>query len=264
MTPVKMIATWLFLGVLLVSCICLHIDFKPAAVNGHPADTSFSVRRAYAHLGRIAAVPHSLGTAANDSVGAYLDSVGRQVGLEVSRLPFTSIKPFSKGIVIGRGVNIAATLKGTGGGKKILVMGHYDSEPNALGAGDDGSACAAMLETARALRSGQPLNRDVVFLFTNGEEDGLLGASAFVRDSTNLKDIGLVLNFDGRGNAGNCIMFRASPNSHWLIDGYAHAPIHHVTGSFYNELFNWLPNNTDLTPFLRAHLPGLDFAYVEG
>src|SRR6185437_1969481 len=77
-------------------------------------------------------------------------------------------------------------------------------------------------------------------------------------------DIGLVLNFDGRGNAGNCIMFRTSPHSHWLIDAYAHAPIHHVTGSFYNELFNLLPNNTDLTPFLNAQVPGIDFAHVDG
>jgi len=264
MTPVKMPATWLFLGVLFVSCLCLHFDFTPAAVNDHPADSLFSVRNAAANLGFITRVPHPLGTPANDSVCAFLDTSCRSLGLDVTRLPFTSVNRVSSRIVIGRGVNIAATLKGTGGGKKILVMGHYDSEPNSLGAGDDGSACAAMLETARALRSGKPLDRDVVFLFTDGEEEGLLGASAFVRDSIDLKDIGLVLNFDGRGNAGNCIMFRTSPHSHWLIDAYAHAPIHHVTGSFYNELFNLLPNNTDLTPFLKAHLPGLDFAHVEG
>lgn len=257
-------ATWLFLGVFLVSCLCLHFDFTPAAVNDHPADSLFSVRNAAANLNIITQVPHPLGTAANDFVCAFLDTNCRSLGLDVTRMPFTSVNRISSRIVIGRGVNIAATLKGTGGGKKILVMGHYDSEPNSLGAGDDGSACAAMLETARALRSGKPLDRDVVFLFTDGEEEGLLGASAFVRDSIHLKDIGLVLNFDGRGNAGNCIMFRTSPHSHWLVDAYAHAPIHHVTGSFYNELFNLLPNNTDLTPFLKAHVPGLDFAHVEG
>ena len=257
-------ATWLFLGVLLVSCLCLHFDFTPVAENGHPTDSLFSVRNAAASLSFITRMPHSLGTPANDSVCNFIDTSCRSLGLEVARLPFTCVNRIANRIVIGRGVNIAATRKGTGGGKKILVMGHYDSEPNSLGAGDDGGACAAMLETARALRSGMPLDRDVVFLFTDGEEEGLLGASAFVRDSTHLEDIGLVLNFDGRGNAGNCIMFRTSPHSHWLIDAYAHAPIHHVTGSFYNELFNLLPNNTDLTPFLNAQVPGIDFAHVDG
>ena len=264
MAPVKRPATWLFLGVILISLLCLHLDFTPTAVDDHPADTAFSVKNAYLHLGHLAAVPHSLGTPANDTVGVYIDSVCRSMGLAVSRLPFVSINPVSKGLVVGRGVNILATLKGSGNGKKILVMGHYDSEPNALAAGDDGSACAAMLETARALRAGPLLDDDVLFLFTNGEEDGLLGAKAFARDSANLQDIGLVLNFDGRGDAGNCIMFRTSPHSHWLVEGYAHAPIHHGTGSFYNELFNLLPNNTDFTPLLKAHMPGLDFAFVEG
>lgn len=265
MTPVKRPATWLFLGVFILSCLCLHFDYTPAAVDNSPADTLFSVKNAYSHLGRIASAPHSLGTAANDDVCFYLDSAARSLGLEVSRLPWTSVNALSQGLLIARGTNVLATLKGaTKGGKKILVMGHLDSQPNSLGAGDDGSACAAMLETARALKAGPPLDRDVVFLFTNGEEDGMLGATAFAKDSANLRDIGLVLNFDGRGNAGNCIMFRTSPHSHWLVDAYAHAPIHHVTGSFYNELFNFLPNNTDFTPFLKAHMSGLDFAYVDG
>ena len=264
MTPVKRPATWLFLGLILITLLCLHFDFTPTAVNDHPADTAFSVQNAYLHLGHIAAVPHSLGTPANDTVGAYIDSICRSMGLAVRRMPFLCSNPVSKGLVVGKGVNLIATLKGSGNAKKILVMGHYDSEPNALGAGDDGSSCAAMLETARALRTGPPLDPDVVFLFTNGEENGLLGATAFAQDSANIQDIGLVLNFDGRGDAGNCIMFRTSPHSHWLVDGYARAPIHHGTGSFYNELFNLLPNNTDFTPLLKAHVPGLDFAYVEG
>jgi len=273
MTPVKRPATGLILGVFLLACIALHFNFTPAAVNDRPADTAFSVRNAVFHLTRIAAAPHSLGTAANDTVRSYLYAACQAMGLEVKALPFTCVNPMSKGLIVGKGTNIMATLKGSGGEekvnasgdrKKILVMGHFDSQPNAFGAGDDGSACAAMLETMRALKAGPPLTRDVAFLFTNGEEDGMLGAFAFAKDSANLNPIGLVLNFDGRGDAGNCIMFRTSPHSHWLIDGYAHAPVHHVTGSFYNELFNLLPNNTDLTPLLRAHMPGFDFAYVDG
>ena len=42
--------------------------------------------------------------------------------------------------------------------------------PRRPGAADDGSGVAALLETARALRSGPPPRNDVIFLFTDGEE----------------------------------------------------------------------------------------------
>jgi Zn-dependent M28 family amino/carboxypeptidase len=35
-----------------------------------------------------------------------------------------------------------------------------------------------MLETARALASGEPLRNDIVMIFTDGEGPGLLGASS--------------------------------------------------------------------------------------
>ena len=52
--------------------------------------------------------------------------------------------------------------------------------PRRAGAADDGSGVAALLETARALRAGPPPRNDVIFLFTDGEERGLLGSQAFL------------------------------------------------------------------------------------
>jgi hypothetical protein len=49
--------------------------------------------------------------------------------------------------------------------------------PTGPGASDDGSGVAALLETARALAIGTPLRNDVIFLFTDAEEVGLLGAA---------------------------------------------------------------------------------------
>jgi hypothetical protein len=246
----------------------------PAALASTPADTAFNVSNAFSYLTNIAREPHSLGTAANDTVRDYIMTSCKALGLDVTPLPFEVAIPEYQGVDAARGINIAATLHGAAtttlhspsspGKKKILIMGHYDSEPNALGAGDDGSACAAMLETARALRAGAPLPVDILFLFTNGEEDGLLGAQAFSRDSTQLKDIGLILNFDGRGNKGGCLMFRTSTDNRWIIREYARAEIHHGAGSLYSELFNLLPNNTDFSPFLKTHIPGFDFAFAEG
>jgi hypothetical protein len=257
-------STWLFVAILLICWLIIRLDIAPAAVNGHPADTAFHVTGALTHLQTITREPHSLGTAANDSVRNYILSTCRSLGLDVTPLPFEVSIPEFKGIVVARGINIAATLHSSGHGKKILVMGHYDSEPNSLGAGDDGSACAAMLECARALRAGAPLPADVLFLFTNGEENGLLGAEAFSEDSARLQDIGLILNFDARGDKGKCLMFRTSGDNRWIIGEYARSGVHHGSGSLYSELFKIIPNNTDFSTLLKTHIPGLDYAFAEG
>jgi hypothetical protein len=271
MVAFQRLSTWVFLLILLICWLVIRLDTAPATVNNHPADTAFNVSNALTHLQSITREPHSLGTAANDNVRNYLISTCRSLGLDVSPLPFEEAIPEFKGVVAARGINIAAILHGTGTGdvkaahgKKILVMGHYDSEPNSLGAGDDGSACTAMLECARALRAGAPLPADVLFLFTNGEENGLLGAEAFAKDSTRLQDIGLILNFDGRGDKGKCLMFRTSGDNRWIISEYARSRVHHGSGSLFSELFKILPNNTDFSTLLKTRIPGLDFAFAEG
>ena len=264
MAAFQRLSTWLFLTVLLICWLIIRLDTAPATVNDHPADTGFNVSNAFTHLQNIAREPHALGTTANDSVREYIVSACRSLGLEVTPLPFVVSIPEFKGVVAAQGINIAATLHGSGHGKKILVMGHYDSEPNSLGAGDDGSACAAMLECARALRAGPPLPADVLFLFTNGEENGLLGATAFAKDTARLQDIGLILNFDGRGDMGQCLMFRTSGDTRWIIGEYARSQVHHGSGSLFSELFKLLPNNTDFSSFAKTRIPGLDFAFAEG
>ena len=102
--------------------------------------------------------------------------------------------------------NVVARLEGTNdGGKAFLLMAHYDSVSTAPGASDDGAGVASMLETLRALKAGPPLKNDVIFLFTDGEERGLLGARAFVDSHPWAEDVGVVLNLEARGNTGPAI-----------------------------------------------------------
>jgi hypothetical protein len=264
MTAILRPSTWLFLLTLLTCWFVIRLDFAPSPVNDHPADSTFHVDNAVSRLQQIAHGPHSMGTAANDTVRAYIVAACRNLGLDVEERPFSIVDQWYGDALAARGINIAATLHGATRAGTILVMAHYDSEPNAIGAGDDGNACASMLETARALRAGAPLPCDVLFLFTNGEEEGLLGAQAFSLDSTQLKNIGLILNFDGRGDAGKCLMFRTSAYNREIIDEFARAPIHHGGASLYSELFKLLPNNTDFSPFEKTRIPGMDFAFAEG
>lgn len=74
----------------------------------------------------------------------------------------------------------------------IMLSGHWDGygvgEPDAQGrtvrpgANDDALGLAGMMEIARNLKAGPPLERSVVFAAWTAEESGLLGSEAYAQD----------------------------------------------------------------------------------
>jgi hypothetical protein len=160
--------------------------------------------------------------------------------------------------------NVAARLKGSGDGKALMLVGHYDSVPTSLGASDDGSAVGAMLETLRALKAGPPLKNDIIFLFTDGEEIGMVGAKGFTDTHPWAKDVGLVLNFEARGTNGPSLLFETSDENGWLAEQFGRAAPRPVASSIFNEVYRFLPNMTDLTVFRIKGFSGLNFAFVGG
>jgi hypothetical protein len=144
-----------------------------------------------------------------------------------------------------------------------MLVGHYDSRPNAFGASDDGAAVAAMLETLRALKARPALRNDIVFLFTDAEEIGLFGAKAFMAEHPWAKEVGLVLNFEARGTGGPAVMFETSPGNGWLIEGLTRAAPHPVANSLMYDIYRLLPNDTDLTVFKGSGLAGMNFAFID-
>jgi hypothetical protein len=226
--------------------------------------SGFSSARALLHLRRIAEQPHPVGTAAHEAVRAYIEAAFRELGLAPRIQTATGLRSYSGGFVAANVKNLTARLPGTANTKALLIACHYDSESGGIGPGasDDGHAVAAMLEAARALRSGPPLKNDVVFLATDGEELGLYGAQAFVEARDWTKDLGVVLNFEARGTGGPAIMFETSPKNGWLIRRFAEAAPHPSANSLSYEIYRRMPNDTDLTVFKKAGLPGLNFAYI--
>ncbi|MEP0823524.1 MAG: M20/M25/M40 family metallo-hydrolase [Ignavibacterium sp.] len=84
-------------------------------------------------------------------------------------------------------VNVVATLSGTSAPERMIVVGgHYDSRASdpldavsdAPGANDDGSGTALVLELARVM-ADQKFDATIVFIAFAGEEQGLLGATAW-------------------------------------------------------------------------------------
>lgn len=146
----------------------------------------------------------------------------------------------------------------------MVLTAHYDSAPSSPGAADDGASVAAILETLRALQSGPQLQNDLLIVLSDAEEAGLLGARYFAGQRTSTNDIGLVLNFEFRGNSGPFWMFETSPGNGKLIEGWKRSAASPFGNSLLNEVYKRMPNDTDLTVYKKAGLPSLNFAAGEG
>jgi Peptidase family M28 len=231
----------------------------PAPVPSSAAPEVFSAERAMKHLPEIASVPHPIGSQANAQTRAYVVKTLESLGWETQRQ--VELGMSQEDGAVGFISNVVARLRGTGDGKAVMLVAHYDSVPTGPGAADDGAAVAALLETARALKTLPRLRNDVIVLLTDGEEAGLLGAEAFVARHPWVPDVAAVLNFEYRGNSGPSIMFETSPGHGRLIDAFASTPLPVGTSLMY-EIYRVMPNQTDMSVFKRVGIPGLNFAAI--
>lgn len=279
---------------LIATAVALGLAFPRApAPREQAAPDAFAAGRAERHLAPIAGRPHAAGSAANEAVRRYLEGELRGLGWRVEAQWIEvneALAAWSRArfpIPPQQIVNLIAERPGQPGGGRLLLMAHYDSRPGAPGAGDDGAAVAALLEVARSLGS-EPSRNAITLLITDGEEAGLLGARAFVERRLAVPEgvpfppgwprfgpdperpdapriaVDLVLNFEGRGARGPVILFQTSPGNRWLIEQAGAALRTPVGNSLAGEVYRRMPNNTDLTPFLYAGVPGVNFAFIGG
>jgi hypothetical protein len=139
-------------------------------------------------------------------------------------------------------------------------MAHYDSIPMSPGAGDDAAGIAILLETLRALKAGPLLNNDLIVLFTDGEEQGVDGASGFLKHPWK-KEVRLAMNWDSV-DFGPMVMWRTSPENGWLIRELARSKTRVVVAPqlfFRKEL---IAGDSDFSPLMRAGISGYDFSTV--
>ncbi|HET9636003.1 MAG TPA: M28 family peptidase, partial [Gemmatimonadaceae bacterium] len=226
-------------------------------------DTAFSAERAMRHVKQIAQRPHPMGTADHDRVRDYILGQLSALGLTPQIQQTTAIGTRYR--EAGHVQNIIARLPGTDPTRKaVLVMAHYDGVEAGPAAADDAAGSAAVLEMLRALRSRkQPLPHDVIALITDGEEAGLLGAAAFVREHPWTKDVAVILNFEARGTSGRSFMFETGPGN--LDAARALRSARDATaGSVFATIYRTLPNDTDLSEVAVLGLPALNFAFADG
>lgn len=234
----------------------------PRALPKDAARDVFSAGRAMEHVRWIAREPHPYGSDANARVVAYIADELRAHGFEVQIVEVTDpwsalpTKPLR---------NIVARRRGRASTGTVVVAAHHDSVPIGPGAGDDTAAVAAILETARALEHRSPLENDLVFLLTDGEEKGLLGARALAESAPPwFADVRAVLNFDARGTRGPALLFETSDDNAWLVRRFAAVSPVPLGSSLGYEVYRVMPNSTDFHVFRRLGFAGLNFALVEG
>jgi hypothetical protein len=259
----------LFLFLVLLASLAMVVSQQPP--NSLPASAppaEFSAERAFRHVEVLAREPRPVGTAAHARARNYIVGELQALGLHPQIQKTAVVDPISaidsKMVVAGTVQNVTARIAGTAGNKAILLVSHYDSVATGPGASDDGSGVATLLETARALKTGPPLKNDVILLFTDAEEVGLLGARAFVETHPWAKEVGLALNFDSGGTSGVVYTYETSPGNAGLICEYAGAVPYPVTSSMMYEVYSTMPNESDFTPLKRAGIPGFNFAHLGG
>jgi len=247
--------------VLAVAAVCTGWEGTPQPLPLSAPQDLFSANRALVYLDAFAKVPHPIGTPEHDRVRDYLVSQLTRLGVEPQIQRTTGVTPRYQ--VAGTIENVVARVKGTSSNTDaVAFVAHYDSVAAGPGAGDDGAGVAALLEMLHALRAGPPLRNDIIILVTDGEEAGLLGASAFVAEHPWSKDVRVALNFDNRGNAGPSQLFETSAGNGRLVAIFARSAPRPIGTSLAYEVYKHMPNDTDMTVFKKSGTGGLNFGFI--
>ena len=228
-------------------------------------NTAFSTDRALEHVKNISKSPHAVGFPVHREVREYILNELRTLGLNPDLQEGYSAGDWGN---LSKATNILARIEGSGNGKALLLLSHYDSNPHSsLGASDAGSGVATILEGVRAyLATGQKPKNDIIILISDAEELGLNGADLFVNQHPWAAEVGLVLNFEARGSGGpGYMLIETNRGNGKLIEEFIAAnPKFPVANSLAYSIYKMLPNDTDLTVFREDRdIEGFNFAFID-
>ena len=202
------------------------------------------------HIVHLSAVPRVSGTPQFLAAANYVAEQARAAGFEASVVPHSGGKLF----------NVIAERKGTavGADRKLVIAGaHLDSVPRGPGANDNASGSATLIEIARTFAK-LPTANDIRLIWFDGEERGLLGSSAYVREhASDITRAVAMLNTDMIGSPNGDVGFSlGSGTSSAIGDAIRGVALrNNITATFRPERHN----RSDHAAFDRAGVPSAHF-----
>lgn len=247
--------------------LIIYLTQMPRWVSSSTDLNEFSTAKALEHINNMAQKPHFVGSENHEVVAKYVISELKKLGLNPQIQQGTTLTEWGNLVSCK---NIIAKIPGSDSSKSLLLLSHYDSAPHSysLGASDDASGVATILEGLRAfLHQKKAHKNDIIILFTDAEELGLNGAALFATQHKWAREVGLAINFEARGSSGpSYMLMEVNRGNAAMVDGFIQAnPSYPTTNSLMYSIYKMLPNDTDLTVFReQAKIQGLNFAYIDG
>ena len=253
-------------------CIGNMVSGPPTALDQDAPDERPSAGRAVGLIDIISAAPRTLGSEAHERAGdailAALDDAGfsGEVWSVYHGWGLTSGGRLYRTAYLR---NILVHIPREGGARgaprdALLMMAHYDSANMTVGAGDNALGVAAIIEAARARLAQGELERDLSLFFTDGEEEGLLGARAFFDRHPWAAEVALAANFDSRGSAGPARLVQTHAANGALIAAYTRAARHPRGDGILGAYGMAQTGITDLGPALDRGMPAMNFSALGG
>lgn len=255
-----------FAALLIAAAFFALFMLKGALTAPPPVDPAqeFDAARALGRLSRILGDerPHPVDSEANDAVRERLLAEILAIGFEPEVRDDFACRTAKRwnAVSCARVQNIVFRA-GPAAGEAIMVASHYDSVAAGPGASDDGSGVAASLEIAAILKKRRPV-LPVIFLITDGEEPGLIGAHSFVAKDPLAKDVAAVINMEARGASGPAILFQTSDPNSRDITAYSSRAKAPVGNSLATDIYKMMPNDTDVSEFLSLDADAINLAFT--
>ncbi|KAI9088832.1 hypothetical protein DFS34DRAFT_418427 [Phlyctochytrium arcticum] len=263
-----------FISLVVIRTIAVS-SARPNVVMSTDETVGFSTGRAWKVIEELGKHPRGLNDFRNHAIYQYInqqlvniqaDAV--KAGKEANSITIDANDTINiaVGTMYYQSTNLAVRVRGSKPSDRsaLLVSSHYDSTPLSKGVTDDAVSVAAMIETLRVLAVSKTLEYDVIFLFNNGEEMGLLGGYAFLYHPW-FNDTKAFINLEGTGAAGDSppLLFRT--NSPELTRAYSESAPHPHASVLVDDLMAIVRSDTDFRPFAGlGGVAGIDISFYTG
>lgn len=210
--------------------------------------------------------PHPVGSKLNKLLANRIVAEFSAIGINAQMQTRFQCKNAVRASAIGCAQisNIIITLPGNNVALEdyVVVSAHYDSQAGTPGIADDLAGVATIIELARHFKAN-PIDHKLLFLITDSEETGLLGAEAFTKHHALADKIGFIINLEAAGTRGPVTLFETSAPNGLPVSLFADSVSRPVGSSTLHEIYKILPNTTDLAVHFDVGSVGLNLAFFE-